>query len=272
MNKSTKLHNQAETNKNLRLTNDLQEYKFGISDKPRLGDDLCSLNKIPPPNIKPLMIACKCRNNKRENCVVRCFYDGKQFSFGKCPLCTCQCNHTCTFKNYFQGKAYKAATSNELKKNISDMEAWEQINNIDDMNQNAIKIAGDHLEYQVKTGRLGKATNIPAVACANEALSAAVYAVNNPLPFDAIQTICSKQQVIQPSKKTTMINITGWRVVDVQKLYQSRATAADKRKSNNQLVLEVEESNSNDEIIEVPVQVVMQQKENKPSRNLKMHT
>ncbi len=34
----------------------------------------------------------------------------------------------------------------------------------------------------------------------------------------------------------------------------------------------MEESNSNDEIIEVPVQVVMQQKENKPSGNLKVHT
>ncbi len=67
MNKSIKLHNQAETNKNLRLTNKLQVYKSGISDKPPLGDDLRPLNKIPPSNIKPLIIAFKCRTNKREN-------------------------------------------------------------------------------------------------------------------------------------------------------------------------------------------------------------
>ncbi len=51
-----------------------------------------------------------------------------------------------------------------------------------------------------------------------------------------------------------------------------RATAADKHKTNNQLVLEVEESDLNDEIVEVPVQVLVLQKENKPSGNHKMHT
>ncbi len=60
-----------------------------------------------------------------------------------------------------------------------------------------------------------------------------------------------------------MIDIGGSKVVDVRNYSRSRATAADKRKSNNKLVLEVEESDSNDEIVAVPVQVVMQQKENK---------
>ena len=105
MNKETKLQNQAKTNRHLKLTDELQAFKSGISDKPPFGDDLRPLNKIPPPNIKPLIITCKCRNNKRENCVVRCFYNGKQFAFGKCPLCTCWCNHACTFENYFQGNA-----------------------------------------------------------------------------------------------------------------------------------------------------------------------
>ena len=69
-----------------------------------------------------------------------------------------------------------------------------------------------------------------------------------------------------------MINIGGSKGVDIRNYSQSRETAADKRKSNNKLVLEVEESDSNDEIVAVPVQVVMQQKENKPSGNLKVHT
>ncbi len=140
------------------------------------------------------------QKQQRENCVVGCFFDGKQFPFGKCTLCICWCNHTCTVKNYFQGKACKAATSKELKKSNADLEAHKWMNNIVDVNQSATKVTGDHLEYQVNTGRLGKATNITAVACEHGALSAAVHAVN-PLPFDAIQTICSKQQAIQPAKK-----------------------------------------------------------------------
>ena len=88
-----------------------------------------------------------------------------------------------------------------MKKSDADVEAWEWMKSIVDVNQNATKFSGDNLEYQLKPGRLGKATNIPAVACKHGALSAAVYAVNNPLPFDAIQTICSKQQAIQPAKK-----------------------------------------------------------------------
>ncbi len=272
MNKTTKLHNQAETSKNLRLTNELQAYKSGITDKPPLGDDSRPINKIPPPSIKPLIIACKCRNNKRENCVVKCIYEGKQFAFGQCPLCTCWCNHACTFENYFQGKAYKAATNKELKKSDADVEARKWMKSMVDVNQNATKFSGDNLEYQLKTGRLGKTTNIPAVACEHGALSAAMYAVNNPPPFDVIQNIRSKQQAIRPAKKNTIINIGGDKVVDVRNFSRTKATAADKRKSNNKLVLEVEESDSNDEIFEVPVRVVMQQNDNNFSGNLKEHT
>ncbi len=82
------------------------------------------------------------QKQQKGNCDVGCFYDRKQFAFGKCPLCTCRCNHGCFFENYFQGKSYKAATSKELKKSNADVEAQEWMNNIVDVNQNATKIAG----------------------------------------------------------------------------------------------------------------------------------
>lgn len=63
--------------------------------------------KAPPPLTKQYIITCKWQNNKSENCINKYSYNSEQFEFSQCPLCTCNCNHACTFENYFQWSAYK---------------------------------------------------------------------------------------------------------------------------------------------------------------------
>ncbi len=172
-------HNEKEKKEYFQIIDALPEFKAGIQINPPIGRNGKALLKAPTPSIKQDIITCKCRNNKWENCIVKCFYDGKQFEFGQCPLCICNCRHACTFENYFQGAAYQKATKSIKSKEDSEQQARDWMNNLTDVNLLGVRVIGDHFEKQMETGWLGNASNIAAVAFEHGALAAATHAIPN---------------------------------------------------------------------------------------------
>ncbi len=104
----------------------------------------------------------------------------KNKEFGQCPLCTCNCHHVCTFGNYFQGTAYKKENNITTHKRDLEKQAREWMNYLADVNMLGVKVAGDCFEKMSEDGRIGKSTNIPALACKHGALAAATHAIYNP--------------------------------------------------------------------------------------------
>ncbi len=54
----------------------LTEFKAGIQADPPHGKNGKAISKAPPLSTKQYIITCKCQNNKKDNCIVKCFYDG----------------------------------------------------------------------------------------------------------------------------------------------------------------------------------------------------
>ncbi len=60
----------------------------------------------------------------------------------------------------FQGAAYKIATKGTRSKGDLELQVMDWMNNSIDVNLLGVRVVGDHLEKQIKTGWLENATNI----------------------------------------------------------------------------------------------------------------
>mmetsp|Transcript_27288 Transcript_27288/g.56229 ORF Transcript_27288/g.56229 Transcript_27288/m.56229 type:complete len:212 (+) Transcript_27288:179-814(+) len=125
MNIQIKQHNEHKMNEHFKIVDALAEFKAGIRPDPHIGKDGKALSKAPPLATKQYIITCKCQNKKRESCIVKCFYNGKQFEIGQCA---------CTFENYFQGAAYKKANKIITTKGDSEKQARDWTNNLAGVN------------------------------------------------------------------------------------------------------------------------------------------
>ena len=210
----------------------LRDFKDGLRPDPPVDKKGNTLTKIPNPENKPELIACKCHSLKKDSCPFKCLYKGKQYPFGRCPICLCSCKHLCSFANYFKAVFYNEA--NKKQKEATDEDAAKDwVNQGVGAFQMATAAAAGRYNKMQKAGRLSGSTDVVEAVYEQGCLAQALSLVNNPPPFGVKQLYRKKMAEIQKPANKTLIDLGG-EMVDVRTT--GHAPAAHFCVVNNKLV------------------------------------
>ena len=227
--------NAAEMRQYMQLCQAVTAYKRKEGPQPVDPSTNKPLDKNPPPpKPKKKYGRCHCkqiyadaRNGKQ--CPVGCKVGGVVFPLGKCPVCKCACNIYVPLDQY--RSIVTASTLGETQRQDDRATAQKWINHSLNVNSMQQSVANEAYQQMVRDGKMAPSSSIASSLMDQGALAQSLSMFSNPPSHSTVLSIRRRVDAMQHESGPSFTDVGDMNT-------HGRASAADKRMTNNGLLAE----------------------------------